>query len=110
VPRRVTSLVRSAPVALRGVDPVLEANAYALAEAIDLTVVLLGPAVELALAEGEAGADLRALLESGVPVYVLATDLERAGLRTEDVVAGVQVAGLETLTGAVRGAEAVLAW
>src|SRR3712207_471425 len=101
--RRVVSLVRTPPVALRGTDPVLEANAYAVAEAVDLTVVLLGPSVELAvegtevpprevagvpLAPAAYGQDLRGLMESGVAVFAGAEDMARLGLRPEDLVEG----------------------
>lgn len=123
--RRVASVVRSAPLALRGVDPMLEANAYAVAEDVDLTVVLAGPAVELAAAGGEVGPrevagvplppaardqDLRGLLESGVPVYVTADDLARAGLGPGDVVPGVQVVDARRIAAVLRLADAILAW
>ena len=85
--RRVVSIVRSAPSALRAGQPALEANAYAVAEDIDLTVVLRGAAVELALRATEVrpgdvagvampasagGQDLRGLVESGVGILVAA--------------------------------------
>jgi intracellular sulfur oxidation DsrE/DsrF family protein len=123
--RRVVSLVRRPPAALRGADPVLEANAYAVAEAVDLTVVLTGSAVELALAGGEvpprsvggvplppaaADQDLRGLLESGVDVYVAAEDLERMGIDAQQLVEGVRVTDAAAIARALRDAEAVLAW
>lgn len=132
--RRVVSLVRGAPLALHGTDPVLEANAYAVAEAVELTVVLAGPAVELAVAGGEApvdagiitdghgGAagpsqppaprdqDLRGLLESGVAVYVGAEDVRRLGLEPDDLVAGIQVVDAATIAAVLRGGDAILAW
>ncbi|MPZ87317.1 MAG: hypothetical protein GEU81_04410 [Nitriliruptorales bacterium] len=123
--RRVVSLVRGAPVALRGVDPVLEANAFAVAEAVDLAVVLAGSAVELALEASEirpgetAGValppaaydqDLRGLLESGVPIYVDGEDLRRLGLAVADLVEGVRVVDGGTVARVLRGADAVLAW
>jgi len=125
VVRRVVSLIRWAPVALRGADPVLEANAYAVAEAVDIVLVLRGVAVELAVAapavEGpdpaDAGLpvpvsdlDLVGLLESGVEVVVAAEDLARAGLTPDDLVAGVQVADGARLAEVLRQAEAVLTW
>jgi len=123
--RRVVSLIRWAPVALRGADPVLEANAYAVAEAVDIVLVLRGVAVELAVAapavEGpdpaETGLpqpisdlDLVGLLESGVEVVVAAEDLARVGLTAADLVAGVQVADAPALAAVLRTAEAVLTW
>jgi intracellular sulfur oxidation DsrE/DsrF family protein len=105
---RVVSLIRSAPVALRGVDPVLEANAYAVAEAVDLAVVLTGPAIELALAGSEG--DLRALLESGVSVYASSHDVGRLGLRPSDLVPGVRIVDGPEVAEVLRAAEAVLAW
>lgn len=123
--RRVVSVVRAAPLALRGTDPVLEANAYAVAEAVELTVVLAGEAVELAVAGGEvppsalAGAalppaaydqDLRGLLESGVAVYAAAEDLERLGLRPSDLVDGIRVVDGPAVAAVLRDADAVLAW
>lgn len=123
--RRVVSLVRRPPAALHGADPVLEANAYAVAEAVDLTVVLAGPGVELALAGGEvpprsvggvpvppaaADQDLRGLLESGVDVYVAAAGLERLGIGEEDLVEGVRVSDTTTIAEILRDAEAVLSW
>lgn len=120
--RRVASLVRSAPLALHGTDPVLEANAYAVAEAVELTVVLAGPAVELAVAGGETVADggvsregardqdLQGLLESGVEVYVDAEDMRRLGLGPADLVAGIRVVDATTIAGVLRNAEAVLGW
>lgn len=108
MPVRVVSLVRSAPVALRGVDPVLEANAYAVVAAVDLAVVLTGQAIELALAGAEA--DLPALLESGVPVYASAPDLARLGLQPADLVEGVRIADPPAIAEVLRAAEAVLAW
>ncbi len=108
MPMRVVSLIRGAPVALRGVDPTLEANAYAVAEAIDLAVVLAGPAIELALAGTEG--DLQVLLESGVPVYASARDVTGLGLRSADLVPGIQIVGVPELSEVLRSADAVLAW
>lgn len=123
--RRVVSLVRSAPVALRGVDPVLEANAFAVAEAVDLAVVLADRAVELAVKGGEvrpsevAGVslppaaydqDLRGLLESGVPIYVDADDLARLGLAYDDLIEGVRAVDREAVAAVLRDADTVLAW
>lgn len=126
--RRVVSLVRSAPLALRGTDPVLEANAYAVAEAVDLTVVLAGPAVELAVAPRRRGAapppsiagvalphlahdeDLRGLLESGVHVLVRDTDVHALGLEANDLLVGVRVVDATTVARVLADADAALAW
>src|SRR5690606_14720510 len=104
--RRVVSLVRSGPQALRSTEAVFEANAFAVAEDVDLTVVLAGAAVELAIAAGEvrpgelagvalppaaSGQDLLGLLESGVGVLVADADLQARGLAADDLVAGVEV-------------------
>ncbi|HEY8339113.1 MAG TPA: DsrE family protein [Egibacteraceae bacterium] len=123
--RRVVSLVRSGPQALRSTEAVLEANAYAVAEDVDLTVVLAGAGVELAIAAGEvrpgtlagvplppaaSGQDLRGLLESGVGVLVVDADLQAQGLRREDLVEGVEVVDGAAVADALRTAEAVLTW
>lgn len=123
--RRVVSVVRGAPVALRGIDPVLEVNAYAVAEALDLAVVLAGPAVELALDGGGVSAaeiagvaleptahhqDLLGLLESGVAVYVDHAELDRLGVGPEDLVEGIRVVDAASIADVLRDAEAVLAW
>jgi intracellular sulfur oxidation DsrE/DsrF family protein len=128
VARRVVSLVRSAPLALRGTDPVLEANAYAVAEAVDLAVVLAGPAVELAVAPRRGGPrqapsiggvtlpalahdqDLRGLLESGVHVYVVAEHVAALGLESAQLVDGVRIVDMATVAAVLRSADAVLAW
>ena len=111
MPRRVASVVRSAPVGLRGADPALEANVYAIAEQVDLTVVLLGPAVELALAgERALGGDLVVLLESGVPVYASEPDMERLGLGRGDLVEGVKVVDAAAVAAVLHEAEAILVW
>ncbi len=122
---RVVSVLRTAPLFGRGMDPVLEANAYAVAEAVDIALVLTGPAVELALAGGVVpprsvggvalppaahDQDLLGLLESGVAVYVFAPDLTRLGLSGRDVVPGVRLADAETFAAVLREAEAVLCW
>jgi sulfur relay (sulfurtransferase) DsrF/TusC family protein len=123
--RRVVSVIGSAPQALRPSDPVLEANAYAVAEDIDLELVLRNDGVGLALAAGGAppaqlagvdlrpgvpGQDLRALLESGIGVHVDAAALAPRGLSAEDLVGGVTVAAPEDLTELLRTADAVLIW
>ena len=123
--RRVVSLLRSAPGALRATDPALEANAYAVAEDVDLTVILRGDAVEFALAAGEVrpsqlagvalppaagGQDLRGLVESGVRVLVEAAALSERGIGQEHTVTGVHLAGDEQIARVLAEAEGVLSW
>lgn len=123
--RRVVSVLRQGPGGLRAADPVLEAHAYAVASDLDLTVVLRGDAVELAV-DGEqpraielagvalpsavSGQDLRALLESGIPVCADGGDVARRGLAPADLIDGVDVADDARLDELLRSAEAVLSW
>lgn len=123
--RRVVSLLRSAPGALRATDPALEANAYAVAEDVDLTVVLRGDAVDFALAGGEArpariagvalppaagSQDLRGLLESGVRVVAEAAALGARGIADGDLIAGVDIADDAEVIRILTDAEGVLTW
>lgn len=123
--RRVVSYVRRGPVALRASDPVLEANAYAVAEDVDLTLILAGRAVELALAGGEvhpgevagvslppaaSAQDLRGLIESGVSVLVAGEDLAAIGLGTEDLVEGAKAVDSTSVADAIHEADAVVGW
>lgn len=122
---RVVSLIRAAPGAVRSMEPSLEANAYALAYAVDLAVVLRGAGIELAIAGSEVcpGAlggsplppaasadDLRGLLESGVAVYAATADLADLGLAPTDLVAGVMPADEQAIADLLRRADAVLCW
>lgn len=123
--RRVVSVLQGVAGALLPTEPALEANAYAVAEDVDLTIVLRGPAIELAVAGGEvrpgelagvalppaaSAQDLRGLVESGVEVLVTAAELERVGLGAGDLVDGITLGGEETLTDLLRSADAVLCW
>ena len=123
--RRIASLLRSAPGALRSTDPALEANAYAVAEDVDLTVVLRGDAVEFALLGSEArpaavagvalppaagSQDLRGLIESGVRVVADATALRARGLEAKQLIDGVVIAGDEEIADVLAEAEGVLTW
>lgn len=123
--RRVVSVLRAAPGALRATDPALEANAYAVAEDLDLTVVLRADAVELALVGGEVrptqlagvalppaagGQDLRGLVESGVQVLVDAEAMAERGIAPADVVRGVEVADAGRIFAVLSEAEGVLTW
>lgn len=123
--RRVVSVLRGAPGALRATDPALEANAYAVAEDVDLTVVLRADAVELALAGGEVrpaqlagvalppaagGQDLKGLVESGVRVLVESAALSARGIAAGDVVRGVEIADEDEIFAVLGDAEGVLTW
>ncbi|MDP8969015.1 MAG: hypothetical protein M3N52_00590, partial [Actinomycetota bacterium] len=119
------SVVRSGPSALCASEPTLEANVYAVAEDLDLTIVLRGRALELAIAGGEvrpgelagvalppaaSGQDLQGLIESGVAVLADGDDLAALGLAVGDLVRGVRVADTDTVAAALRDADAVLCW
>lgn len=123
--RRIVSLLRSAPGALRTTDPALEANAYAVAEDVDLTLILRGDAVDFALAGSEArpasiagvslppaasSQDLRGLLESGVRVVAEAAALNNRGIDPSDLIGGVTVADDAEVIRILTAAEGVLTW
>ena len=123
--RRIVSLLRSAPGALRATDPALEANAYAVAEDVDLTVVLRGSAIEFAVRGSEtrpaqvagvalppaAGSqDLRGLLESGVRVVAEAAALHARGLDASQLIGGVELADDTEIADVLAAAEGVLTW
>lgn len=123
--RRVVSLLRAGPGALRPTEAVLEANAYAVAEDVDLTLILLSFAAELAIAGGEArpgklagvglppaasGQDLRGLVESGVGLLVSAEALAVLGLQLADLVEGARVVDEVAIAEVLREADAVLTW
>lgn len=125
MPRRLVSIVRHAPGAPRGAEPSLEANAYAVTQDVDLTVVLLEDAVRLAVARGEtpprtiggaefppsaAAHDLRALLESGIRVLAHDRALTSQGIAADDLLPGVAVADDGHVADAVAAAEGVLTW
>lgn len=123
--RRVTSVIRTPPAALRASDPALEANAYAIAEDVELRLVLRAAGVELALALGQTravelagvvvsppatGQDVRGLVESGIRVVVLDEDLQARGLTPDDLVAGVEVVDFAALAALLAETDAVLGW
>ena len=123
--RRVVSLIERAPGVPLGGVPVLEANAYAVAEDVDLAVVLRGDAVAFALTGGPSGferlagiplpravgaQDLRGLLESGVAVHAEAAALDERGLTDDVLLPGVRRCDPPTLAGLLRSADAVLTW
>lgn len=123
--RRVVSLVRGPLAAPGAADPAVEANAWAIAEDVHLTLVLTDHGVELAVAGGEVqpselagvalppaatGQDLRGLIESGVGVYVDAAALVQRGVAGDALVEGVQRVDADELAALLRRADAVLAW
>jgi predicted peroxiredoxin len=123
--RRVVSILRAPGGSPRSSDPALEANAFAVAEDIDLSLVLRGRGVEIAQSRPDApgdvlagqrlpdaadGRDLQGLLESGVAVYVSDACLAERGLVPDDLLAGVRVTSATEITALVRSADAVLTW
>ena len=125
MPRRLVSLIRHAPGAPRGSEPALEANAYAVTQDVDLTVVLQGDAVRLAVGAGDspprtvAGApfppsapahDLRALLESGIGVLVHDDGVRAHGIDVADLLPGITLADDAQIAEAVADAQGVLTW
>ena len=123
--RTLVSLLRRAPGAPRGSEPSLEANAYAVSQDVDLTVVLLEEAVRLAIAGAETrpgriadatfppsapAHDLRALLESGIPVLAHDRAIASRGLTPDDLVAGVEVVSDARIAGTMAQADGVLTW
>jgi intracellular sulfur oxidation DsrE/DsrF family protein len=123
--RRVISVLRAPGASPRISDPALEANAFAVAEDIDLSLVLRGRGVELAqlrpdvhpdvlagqtLPDAAGGRDLQGLLESGVAVYVAGTCLAERGLSAADLLDGVRVTEPIEIARLLRAADAVLTW
>lgn len=117
MPTRVLSLLRGADAgAARAADPALDLNAYAVAEDVELTLVLKDAAVELGL-EGasshpgaiagidvpaaEPATDLLALLGSGVTVLAVIEDLAARGLDPADLLPGIDVVDERDLAGLV---------
>jgi predicted peroxiredoxin len=123
--RRVVSVLRGPGGAPRPSDAALEANVYAVAEDLDLTLLLRGRGVELAqhrpadgvvelaglaLPDPAAAADLQGLLESGVPVYVGTDCIAELGPTPADLLDGVEVLDGTGVAALLRDADAVLAW
>jgi predicted peroxiredoxin len=123
--RRVVSILTAAPAAMSVHDPVLEANIYAVAEDVDLTVLLRGVAIEYAAVSGEVtparlaehelpntrcARDLRGLLESGVLVYADAVSATHQGLDADGLIPGVGIADAKEQSELLRTADAVLHW
>lgn len=123
--RRIVSVIAGVPGTIRPVEPALDANAYAVAEDVELTVVLRHDAVELAALGGEvppgdlAGValpaaasphEVRGLLESGIAVVADAAAVAARGLAAHDLVEGVEVEFDERIADLLRAADAVLCW
>lgn len=123
--RRVVSVISGPTQALGTREPVLEANAFAVAEDVDLQLVLRGAGVEMAVAQPSRGPnelagtplgaqapgqDLRALIESGVAVHVDADALTAHGLGVEDLVPGAHPVARDDAHELLRTADAVLTW
>lgn len=106
-PRRVLSII-SGPASADA----LELSAHALAEDVELTVLLVGAAVELAVVgEGPAAGadrDLQALRASGVVVLVARDDLEARGLADAPLAEGVVAVEDDALATHLADAEVVL--
>lgn len=123
---RVLSVLRSAdPGAPRAADPVLDLNAYSLAEDVEITLVLKAAGVELGLAGAHVHAaivggidvpaasaehDLRALLGSGVRVLAVEEDLVARGLAPGDLVDGIDVVPEADLADLLPAHDVTLTW
>jgi intracellular sulfur oxidation DsrE/DsrF family protein len=124
VVRRVISVVTGPGEAAVGGDSVLEANTYAVAEDVDLAIVLRAGAVEFAVAAvqpslelagvtlppTEPARDLRGLAESGVAVHVEAEALADRGLSPDDLVPGTTLSEADAIADLLATADAVLMW
>lgn len=114
---RVLSVLRGADAgAARATDPALAVNAFAVAEDIELTLVLKSHGVELALAAARCepepiagvavpaarpGTDITALVDSGVRICAVAEDLADRGLGPGDLLDGVEVVPEADLAGMI---------
>jgi sulfur relay (sulfurtransferase) DsrF/TusC family protein len=103
---RVLAVLRGADAgAARSADPAVDAATFAVADDVELTVVLKDRGVELGVAgtrcrsvvlagvevpASEPATDLEALLGSGVPVLAVEEDLAARGLRAGDLLAGIE--------------------
>ena len=123
--RRIVSLITAVPGTVRPVEPALDANAYAVAEDVDLVVVLRHDAVELAVTGAEvaptdlagvplppaaAPHEVRGLLESGIAVVADGAALASRGLAPDALVPGVEVADDDRIADLLGAADAVLCW
>lgn len=120
----VLSIVRGSDAgAARAADPALDANTYAVADDVDLTLVLKDRGVELGLRDipcdqgsfdgvpipvAEPGGDLRALLASGIRVHAVVEDLQIRGIDAEDLVPGIEPLTEAELTRLILASDVVL--
>lgn len=123
-PTTVLSIVRGADAgSARSADPVLDVNAYAVADDVELTLVLKDRGVELAVAGGLAHPvmvaevsvplarptdDLQGLIDSGVRVVAVREDLDRRGLAAPRLLAGVGIVDEAALAAMVIDHDVVL--
>jgi hypothetical protein len=114
---RVLSILRGAEAgAARAADPAVDTTAFAVADDVELTVVLKDRAVELGLAGtrcqatplagidvpvAEPATDLRALLGSGIRVLAVTEDLTTRGLRLGALLAGIETVAEAELAGLI---------
>lgn len=125
MPTRVLSLLRGADAgAARAADPALDINAYAVAEDVELTLVLKDAGVELGLQRASArpgsvagvevpvaepATDLLALLGSGVTVLAVTEDLTARGLDPATLLPGIDLVDERALSSLISTSDVTLA-
>ncbi|MBW3656996.1 MAG: hypothetical protein KY457_00010 [Actinobacteria bacterium] len=125
MPTRVLSLLRGADAgAARAADPALDLNAYAVAEDVELTLVLKDAGVELGLQRAtarpgsvagvevpvsEPATDLLALLGSGVTVLAVTEDLTARGLDPGALLPGIDLVAEQELSALISTSDVTLA-
>ncbi len=123
-PVRVLSIIRGADAgSARTADPALDVNAYAVADDVELTLVLKDRGVELGEIGGRihpvhiAGVavpaatpsdDLLALIGSGVRVLAVREDVAQRGLHQDQLVAGIRLVDEAALAQLVLDHDVVL--
>lgn len=126
MPTTVLSILRSTdPGAPVSADPVLDLNAYALAEDVELTLVLKAAGVEIGIANAHvhpasvggievpaaaAESDLVALLASGVRVVAVEEDLVARGLAPGDLVDGIATIPEAEFAELLTASDVTLTW
>jgi hypothetical protein len=121
---RVLTILRGAEAgAARSADPAVDTTAFAVADDIELTVVLKDRAVALGLGgtrchaaplagvdvpAAEPATDLRALLASGIRVLAVAEDLAVRGLRPAALLAGIEPLAEAELARLIAGHDVTL--
>ena len=115
--RRVLSIVTGAEPPRPAQHVALELNAYAVAEDLELAVVLVGDAVELAAAAPVAvdvstavTPALPALVASGVRVVVSEEDVALRGLDRSSLLAGVEPASVDVIADLIATHDVTLRW